>query len=294
MILSMTGFGQAHFENERLVLIVEAKTLNSKYLDINLKLPKAFSTDKELEIRNKIKETLQRGKINLQIEYQSKLPQEPFVQIQEAIFKAHYQKISGLAQELGANAQDILRLSLQMPDVLQQDIRDESIGEEEWQQVSDVLNQALENCLQYRKNEGIALENKIKSYIEKISALLLKVIDHDPQRISQIKERIQNRLKEISANDMFDPNRFEQEMIYYIEKLDITEEKVRLKNHLDYFLETLASPDSNGKKLNFITQEIGREINTLGAKANNSDIQRFVVEMKEELEKIKEQILNIL
>ena len=183
---------------------------------------------------------------------------------------------------------------MQMPDVVNQELSREDIDEQEWEVIQKVLHEALDKCTDFRKNEGVALEKSFEEYITKIQSLLQKVDEQDPKRIITIKERIQNRVAEIKANDMFDPNRFEQEMIYYIEKLDITEEKVRLGKHLTYFLETLSSSEINGKKLNFITQEIGREINTIGAKANDADIQRMVVSMKEELEKIKEQILNVL
>lgn len=294
MIVSMTGFGNASFENSEMIAIAEIKSLNSKFLDINLRLPKGFSLEKELVIRNLLKDKLQRGKITASLDIQYKELSESNVKINREILKSHYRNIQAIAEELGANQNEILRLAMQMPDVVNQELSKEEIDEQEWTIIQKVLYEALDQCHDFRQNEGLTLEKSFEEYIGKIQDLLRQIVEQDPKRLTTIKERIQNRVMEIRANDLFDPNRFEQEMIYYIEKLDITEEKVRLAKHLHYFLETLQSSDSNGKKLNFITQELGREINTIGAKANDADIQRMVVSMKEELEKVKEQILNIL
>ncbi len=294
MIVSMTGFGQANFENERLMIITEFKTLNSKYLDISLKLPKGFAADKELELRNLIKEHLQRGKINAVMDFQFKEQTESSVSINREILKYHFQVIREVANDLGADQQDLFRLAMQMPDVINQDLMQEETNDEDWPLIRKTFLEALQKCENFRQSEGEAMEKSFRTCIQNMSELLEKVKARDPQRQEMIKERIQNRIQEIQANEMFDQNRFEQEMIYYIEKLDITEEKVRLQNHLEYFAETLDSQQANGKKLNFISQEIGREINTIGAKANDAEIQRYVVQMKEELEKVKEQVLNVL
>ena len=295
MIISMTGFGSVNFENDNLVVFAEVKSLNSKFLDINFRLPRYFAAEKELELRNMLKEKLVRGKINVTLDFQYKNNGQPQTHINREILKSHYFNIQEVANELGATQQDILRLAMLMPDVISQDLVHEETSEEDWTVIMGVFEQALNKCIDFRKSEGKALETNFADYTKTIDTLLQKVIDRDPKRIETIKERIQTRIKELQGSDMFDANRFEQEMIYYIEKLDITEEKVRLKNHLDYFLKTLLSGDSNdGKKLNFISQEIGREINTIGSKANDAEIQRYVVEMKDELEKIKEQSLNVL
>ncbi len=294
----MTGFGSARQENDRLRVVAEIKSLNSRYLDINLKFPKTVPQEKELELRSLLKEKLQRGKISVVLDVQAKLNDEPQVKIQGDILKAHYHTLQSIAQDLDAPAPNLYALALSMPDVVNQNLLEEessdSETQEDWVLLKSAFLEAIEKCESYRQSEGDALGESIVQYAENIHKLLLQVEELDPKRQATIKERIQTRLSEINNNDMFDQNRFEQEMVYYIERLDITEEKVRLKNHLEYFKKTLNSQEANGKKLNFIGQEIGREINTIGSKANDAEIQRIVVDMKDELEKIKEQILNIL
>lgn len=292
MIKSMTGYGIAKTADEITSVTVEIKTLNSKSLDLSFRLPKNFS-DKELEIRNLFNQTLERGKINLTIEVQALGEVKPKITINRLLIKAYYLELHALAVELGAATGEIFKQTLQMPDVFQYESDTEELARE-WELIKRGLQEAVQACDQFRIKEGQVLAHNLKLYINKIGILLQKVDSHDPERILKIKERIRSHILEVANDEHFDPNRFEQEMIYYIEKLDISEEKVRLKAHLDYFTEVLAGEDSPGKKLNFISQEIGREINTIGSKANDAIIQRYVVEMKEELEKIKEQSLNIL
>lgn len=294
MITSMTGFGQAKFEQDNLTITVEVKTLNSKFFDLGLKLPKNFSTEKELILRNLSKQTLSRGKCNISLEIKNKIEEGKVANINKSIVKKYYEDIKSIADELEVNESNILRLAMQMPDVISQDLEKEEMSEEEWKSIEDTFKSALEKCLEFRKKEGQVLENALLGYIKNIDNILQEVQNRDPERLINIRKKVQNRIQELQKNDQFDPNRFEQEMIYYIEKLDITEEKVRLKNHLDYFQKTLEQAESNGKKLSFISQEIGREINTIGSKANDAIIQKYVVQMKDELEKIKEQILNVV
>ncbi len=294
MIFSMTGFGIAHFEDNDLKIQVEVKSLNSKYMDIHFKLPRGFSTECELELRNMANQTLERGKIMVSVELQYKGENNYKVQLNAALAKAYYKSIQQIADDLSAPQQDILRIAMMMPDVLNQDSKNQENFEKEWELIKKTATEAIKKCNEFRIQEGKILENVFQEGIDKIRSLLTEIETQDPKRIENIKQRIHNKLKDIKQDDKFDMNRFEQEMIYYIEKIDIAEEKVRLKNHLNYFVQTFQLPNANGKKLNFITQEIGREINTIGSKANDSSIQHSVVGMKEELEKIKEQIANVL
>lgn len=293
MIQSMTGFGSAMLENDRLMVFAEIKTLNSKYFDVNLRTPRSLSAEKELILRELIKNKLRRGKISVMLEFQFKDTSVLGTRINRELAKGYYQEMLGLAGELNAPNQDIFRLTMMMPDVQSQNLQDDLV-EDDWKVILGVFEQAINNCQGFRKSEGETLLKSFHENIEIINQKLEQVKAQDPKRVLNIKERIAQHMEEINNNDNFDKNRFEQEMVYYIEKLDISEEKVRLKSHLDYLLETLTSPQANGKKLNFISQEIGREINTIGSKANDATIQRYVVEMKEELEKIKEQVLNVL
>ncbi len=296
MIISMTGFGSVQFENEQLTAFVEIKSLNSKFLDMNFRLPRNFPAEKEIILRNLLKDELQRGKINVSLDYQLKGNGQTSNKINFAVLKSYYQGLQEAAQQLGANESDVFRIATLMPDVVQQSLSGEETEGVQvvWETLFTIFKQALEKCKAFRATEGQVLGKTFEENILKINALLAQIITQDPQRIENIKLRVENRIKEIAQNELFDRNRFEQEMIYYLEKLDITEEKVRLQNHLDYFLETLQNSQDGGKKLNFISQEIGREINTIGSKASDAAIQRLVVQMKEELDKIKEQVLNIL
>ncbi|PIQ20872.1 MAG: YicC family protein [Cytophagales bacterium CG18_big_fil_WC_8_21_14_2_50_42_9] len=297
MLQSMTGFGAAQRDAEQYNLSVEIKSLNSKGMDLNIRLPR-FLSDKEIEVRNLITKSLIRGKISVAIDFTSKnKTQRLRNNIDQEILQAYYQELEKAAQSLGAPTDNLFQLALQMPDVLQQGqpgTEEEDTFAVDWQTVSDLLQDGLNNVNSFRTNEGKALTNEILSYIDRIRILLAEIDRFDPVRIETIRERIKGHLTEISSSESFNQSRFEQEMIYFIEKLDIAEEKVRLVNHLHYFTETVYLPEPTGKKLAFISQEIGREINTIGSKANDATIQHLVVEMKEELEKIKEQLNNIL
>lgn len=288
----MTGYGLSGLETETLAIRVEVKSLNSKFLDINLKISKEYN-DRELEVRNLIGVILERGKIGLSLEVEEKGEVTPKVSINRELVKHYYEDLKATAELVGANEEDLLKVALQMPKAINSDVNSED-NIKIWEQILKALNEALKKCDEFRIQEGKVLQQKMEEYILKIDSLLEKVNQADPARVLNIRERIKNHVNEYNLSEQVDQNRFEQELIYYIEKLDISEEKVRLKSHLQYFLETLKSSEANGKKLGFISQEIGREINTIGSKANDAVIQRFVVEMKEELEKIKEQALNIL
>lgn len=286
----MTGFGQAVCEQNGMTLKVEIKSLNSKFLDLSLKMPKELS-DKETEIRNTVQRLLQRGKVNALIELTQDQQVQKAVEINEELLKIYYSKYKRIAAELNDQPHDLFRLALHSPDVIGQQ---DSSAEIEWAFIEETVTKACLACLDFRDKEGASLAVKLVGYIDAIGSRLSKVQQLDGQRIENIKARINKNLDDIRARVQVDENRFEQELIYYIEKLDITEEKVRLQRHLDYFKEVMKMEESQGKKLGFISQEIGREINTLGSKANDADIQQLVVEMKDELEKIKEQLLNIL
>jgi uncharacterized protein (TIGR00255 family) len=292
MVKSMTGYGSAVAENDNLHVQVEIKCLNSKYLDLSIRSPKEYN-DKELEIRNLFTQTLERGKIGLQIDVKQKSDNQARIHINHELLKAYYDKVKNAAEYVGANTDDIFRTVLSMPRVMESDI--ESIDRsEEWAFVLQVLKSALNDCEKFRLEEGNVLKEKFVGYIEFIAEKLKEVETLDPKRIQQVRDRIQAHLTEHVGKDKIDASRFEQELIYYIEKLDISEEKVRLKKHLDYFIDAINFKEPSGKKLGFLAQEIGREINTIGSKCNDADIQRSVIGMKEELEKIKEQLLNIL
>lgn len=288
----MTGYGRATREEDKRSVAVELKSLNSKYLDVSVRLPKIFN-EKELEIRNIISEKLIRGKISITIEHAILDGEELSVQINSELFKSYYYKLASLAQSVNADSGDLFKMALQYPDVQIQKQDDEKV-EEEWQILKEVVIDAIEKCDSFRQQEGGSLKDKLVSYTENIEQLLKQVEEEDPKRLQELKEKLLKTLTDLKLKEDIDQNRFEQELIYYIDKLDISEEKVRLENHLKYFLEVLNYPDSNGKKLNFISQELGREINTMGAKANYAPIQKLVVNMKDELEKIKEQIQNIV
>lgn len=293
MAKSMTGFGNALFENERFSVSIEIKTLNSKFLETNLRLPRIFA-DKEQEVRTMIADALERGKVNVSTEFVSKEDITPKVEINEALFQNYYTTFERLATSVGAKDQDLFKLALTQPEVMVSNAGNSSY-EEEWKVFAKVMQEALLKCNDFRETEGSKLIGKLLGYIESINSSLEAVSAHDPQRVQHVRDRIRQNLKEVVEESKVDENRFEQELIYYIEKLDIAEEKVRLKSHLQYFEETAKQDLSNpGKKLGFICQEIGREINTIGSKANDAHIQRHVVNMKEELEKIKEQVLNLV
>ena len=292
MLKSMTGYGSASFSNEGLSINIEIKTLNSKFLDLNLRLPRSFN-EKEIEVRNQVSKKLERGKVSISIDFSNDNETEQKQTYNKELFKKYYAELRKLADSVVASDQDIFRLALASPDVIV-NTGDEKIDESEWGKINGLLEEALQNCDDFRAKEGAELKGKFEGYIATIKDGLKAVTDLDPARIERVKSRIKGNLLDYVDEEGLDKNRLEQEIIYYIEKLDITEEKVRLASHLEHFSEVLDADQSLGKKLGFISQEIGREINTIGSKANDADIQRHVVTMKEELEKIKEQVLNVL
>lgn len=292
MLKSMTGYGTETISNELIELNVEVKSLNSKFMDVGVRLSRVIS-DKEIEIRNLATDQLVRGKVSVNIEVKKK-GDESLVSYNETLFENYYNELKRLADKVGENPQDIFRLAVQSPEVVVSQ-SDGTHIEDQWSSVIKTgLLAAIKKCDQYRSDEGAVLKEKLEEYIAMINEQLGKVTEIDPQRVEKIRDRITNNLQEFIDEQKIDKNRFEQELIYYIEKLDISEEKVRLSNHLEYFMEVINLPESNGKKLGFIAQEIGREINTIGSKANDAEMQKRVVVMKEELEKIKEQVLNVL
>ncbi len=292
MIKSMTGFGQASADDGQSKIYVELKCLNSKFLDLSLRLPKLFS-DKEAEVRNLISEKLERGKVSLSIDFERVGDGTVRQAYNEQLFVAYYGELKKLADRVLAPYDNLFELALNSPDVIQSNTRDEA-GPDEWAKVRDLLIQALNKCRDFRIDEGRVLEAMFRSCCHVIGENLERIKTLDPLRVTRIRERLKNNVVSFLGEEGFDPNRLEQEIIFYVEKLDINEEKVRLKSHLDYFLQALEGPDSNGKKLSFIAQEIGREINTIGSKAGDAEIQKHVVVMKEELEKIKEQLSNVV
>ncbi|QSE97933.1 YicC/YloC family endoribonuclease [Fulvivirga lutea] len=292
MLKSMTGYGAASGTFESYSINVEVKTLNSKFLDVNLRLPRSIS-EKELEVRNIINDYLERGKVSMSVDIQNESETVLKQQYNAPLFQKYYSELEELANLVNAPKDDLFRTALSSPDVIVNNTS-EDLDSEEYENVKKLIKQALEHCNEFRAKEGDVLQAKLLEYINSISTSLKHVEELDPKRVENIKTRIKGNLTKFIEEESLDKNRLEQEIIYYIEKLDITEEKVRLKNHLNHFEEVIAGNQNSGKKLGFISQEIGREINTIGSKANDSDIQKHVVSMKEELEKIKEQLLNVL
>jgi uncharacterized protein (TIGR00255 family) len=289
---SMTGYGQATYADDRISIYVEIKSLNSKFLDLSLRVPKVFS-EKEIEVRNRITETLERGKVQATLEFHRLGQVEIPVAYNRPLFERYYQELKALADAVGTESPDIFKLALQSPEVIINQL-EEGMQADEWKLVQKVLNEALAKCIAFRESEGNALAHMLLQYNDSIRENLKRVEEADAARLERIKNRIKGNLAQVISEQELDVNRLEQEMIYYIEKLDISEEKVRLAKHLDYFEEVLRHEAGNGKKLGFISQELGREINTIGSKCNDAGIQRLVVVMKEDLEKIKEQVLNII
>ncbi|AYA37498.1 YicC family protein [Hymenobacter oligotrophus] len=297
MLLSMTGYGVAHHETEQYTVTIEIKSLNSKGLDLGLRTPRSIAAY-ELELRNLVSRQLVRGKVNVSIDITRPAAARSRATLNRDALLAAYQELKSVAQELGDGSNNLLELALRMPGVVQTPAEAAAPTEEElalsWDDLQPLVQDALDRVLDFRRTEGQALTTEILSYIDHIRILLSDVERHDPTRLENVRRRMHEGLGELVQNDQFNPSRFEQELLYYIEKLDIAEEKVRLISHLHYFAETVHLPEPSGKKLVFISQEIGREINTIGSKANDSTIQHLVVGMKEELEKIKEQLNNIL
>lgn len=289
MILSMTGYGKAEESMNGVTVKVELRSLNNRYLDLNLRVS-AFLREKEQEIRSVITDQLQRGKIDATVIWQSEAGAAST--INRELLKAYYREIKSLAKELGESKKNLLALAFKMPDVMSPEKG--SISEEEWELAKRVLNKALGDLVMFRTNEGRALEHSLDENVKRLLELLQEVEPHEKSRIENVKQRLHAQISENLASEEMDRNRLEQELIFYLERLDFSEEKVRLKSHCDFFLKTLDEKESNGRRLNFISQEMGREINTLGSKANHAGIQKIVVQMKDELEKIKEQLLNVL
>jgi uncharacterized protein (TIGR00255 family) len=285
----MTGFGKATVELPGKKITVEVKSLNSKQLDASIKMPSAYK-DKELEIRSEITKILERGKIDFYLNVEISGDQSNYT-INKPLVIHYYNELKALSEEIGETL-ELLPLALKMPDVLKT-VR-EDIDEDEWNHVLIAVDDALNQADHFRIEEGTLLAKDFEYRIGLIRQYSLDVIPFEKARIPQVRERLMRDIADLSDSSKFDSNRIEQELIYYIEKLDITEEKVRLAKHIDYFLATIKEDGSQGKKLGFITQELGREINTMGSKANDADIQKLVVQMKDELEKIKEQLMNIL
>lgn len=287
----MTGFGKSVTEIPGKKVTVEVRSLNSKALDLNLRLPYIYK-EKELGLRSDISKQIERGKIDLTVFTESNQEILP-VAINKTLAKTYYRELKALSEELNESSTNLLSLIMKMPEVMKAEREVVELDEAEWQQVKSVVDKAIEEFQKFRSDEGRILANEFQMRIGIIYGLLADVVKMDGSRVENVRTRIKNNIAEFVEKEKIDQNRFEQELIYYIEKLDITEEKLRLKTHLDYFTNTLQEP-SSGRKLGFISQEIGREINTIGSKANDAAVQKLVVQMKDELEKIKEQLLNVL
>lgn len=287
MILSMTGFGKAEINTQNKKLTIEIKSLNSKQIDMSVRMPSAYR-QKELSIRKTVGQSLNRGKIDVAL-FVEQTHSELSATINSEVVKAYYSDLKGIAKELD-NTDDIMSSIMRLPDVLKS--KKEEIEESEWTQIESLLSQAIDAITNYRADEGRILAEDFELRIENIRTSLNEIAAYEKSRIEKIKGSIREKIDELKVSA--DENRFEQELIYYIEKLDITEEITRLNLHLNYFIEVMQSANSQGKKLGFICQEIGREINTIGSKSNDATMQQEVVKMKDELEKIKEQILNVL
>ncbi|GGC80995.1 hypothetical protein GCM10011508_05430 [Flavobacterium lutivivi] len=286
MIQSMTGFGKASLQLPTKKITVEIKSLNSKGLDLNTRMPSVYR-EMELGLRNLLSQKLERGKIDFSL-FIEITGEETTSKINVPIVKGYINQMKAVIPN--ADETELMKMAVRMPDALKTE-RDE-IDENEWKQIQTVIDEAIENINSFRKSEGVALEKEFLHRIANIMTLMNNAVEYDTERVETVKSRLRTALDELQVN--VDENRFEQELIFYLEKYDITEEKVRLENHLNYFIETLAGTEANGRKLGFITQEMGREINTMGSKSNHSEMQKLVVMMKDELEKIKEQVLNVL
>jgi uncharacterized protein (TIGR00255 family) len=291
MLKSMTGYGIAVFDSGNTKYTVEIKSLNSKLLELGLRIPKSFS-EKEFQLRNECNKQIERGKVNLSINVEKADSTVKAAGIDKDLLKHYFEQLKAVSAELNEPVANLFQLALGLPEVIKYE--EETVSEDEWKIVEQTFQQALADFQQFRSDEGNVLEQDIKYRIGIIQKNLELVEVEEPKRVNVIRERLNQFLADAVGREGIDQNRFEQELIYYIDKLDITEEKIRLKTHCNYFLETLKNADANGKKLGFISQEIGREVNTIGSKANDANIQKLVVGMKEELEKIKEQLLNVL
>ena len=291
MIKSMTGYGVGSQENAKVKYTVEIKSLNSKFLEVSIRLPKAVS-DKELTLRGECGKLIERGKVNVLISSEYTDHTAKASNINSELLKKYYNQLKTVANELGESDSSLFSLALSMPEVISNN--DDEVDEEEGKVLMSAFYQAVEQFNKFREDEGAVLKKDLVERVQLIMSLLSEVEAVEGDRIPLIRERLSNYMDAAVGKENIDMNRFEQEIIFYIDKLDVTEEKVRLRSHCNYFLDAINASDSNGKKLGFISQEMGREINTLGSKANNAEIQQIVVRMKEELEKIKEQLLNVL
>jgi uncharacterized protein (TIGR00255 family) len=286
----MTGYGKSTAEIPNKKIIVEIRSLNSKQFDLSVRIPFVYK-EKEIILRNSLSRRLERGKIDLTITVEQ-LVKDVSSRIDHHVMAQYYEEIKDIAAELQIEEpKEWFLVLFRLPDVMKPDV--EEIGDEEWEAIEAAVDNAVDEVIAFRKQEGEMLGSVLREKIENIRLLLDKVAPYEAERIERVKLRLYEGLKSLEGIE-YDKNRFEQELIYYIEKLDISEEKERLANHLDYFVEILNNEQSQGRKLGFIAQEIGREINTMGAKSNHSEIQRLVVQMKDELEQIKEQVLNVL
>jgi len=285
MIKSMTGYGKSVIQLPTKKITVELKSLNSKNLDLNTRVPSSYR-EKELEIRKLISKSLVRGKVDFNL-YIEVTGEKTTAKVNEGVVKQYMNQLKNISSVAEV---ELLKMAVKMPDSMKTEREEIDAGE--FKNILEAVNEALTALNHYRSDEGTVLGNDFKIRIKNISELLIKVVAVDSERMAIVKNRLRKAVEDLK--EAVDENRFEQELIYYLEKYDITEEKVRLKNHLNYFNEALASSDSNGKKIGFICQEIGREINTIGSKSNHAPMQQLVVQMKDELEKIKEQSLNVL
>ncbi|AWG20941.1 YicC family protein [Flavobacterium faecale] len=286
MIQSMTGFGKATLQLPTKKVTVEVKSLNSKGLDLNTRMPSLYR-EMELGLRTQLATKLERGKVDFSIFIESTAEQTS-TKVNVPIVKAYIGQLREVYPE--ADETELMKMAVRMPDTMKTER--EEIDPTEWSKIQVVIEEAVQNILNFRQDEGMSLEREFQLRIGNIRQYMEEALALEPERVQAIKDRLQTAIAELKVN--VDENRFEQELIYYLEKLDITEEKVRLTNHLDYFLETIKGTEANGRKLGFITQEMGREINTMGSKSNHAQMQKLVVQMKDELEKIKEQVLNVL
>jgi len=288
MIHSMTGYGKSVLHLSDKKVTIEIKSLNSKNLDLNVRIPSYYRV-KELAVRKELASRLVRGKVDFSI-YIEMTADETSTTVNKGVVSEYMQQLRNVVQTGSSNDVELLKMAVRMPDALKTER--EELDEDEWAQISVNIQKAIKDIIQYRIDEAASLEKDFKLRIENIQSYLEEVKSFDGARITHVKERLKKAIDDLKVQT--DENRFEQELIYYLEKLDINEEKVRLANHLTYFLQELGTEDSNGKKLGFIVQEIGREVNTIGSKANFAPMQKAVIQMKNELEKIKEQVLNVL
>ena len=288
----MTGYGKATAELPEKKINVEIKSLNSKAMDLSTRIAPAYR-EKEIEIRNEISKVLERGKVDFSLWIEKKEGAESATPINQALVEGYYKQIQAISENIGIPVPtDWFQTLLRMPDVMTK-TEIQELSEEEWKVVHATVLEAINHLVDFRKQEGTALEKKFNEKIDNIESLLKSIEPYETERVAKIRERITDALEKTISVD-YDKNRLEQELIYYIEKLDINEEKQRLSNHLRYFRETMAGGHGQGKKLGFIAQEMGREINTLGSKSNHAEMQKIVVQMKDELEQIKEQVLNVM